>query len=222
LDDAKAALDESLTLARELGDLTRELFALNRLGTVAMQVQEDWDEGERLFTEIHTRAVAAGNRERAMTALNNLGVVASNRKEYTATREYIQQALALAREIGVQDMVALGLLNLAEGDIQLGQLAAARVSLREGLALAQRLGALPLVVLAVKYFGYLAHAEGQTERALSLIGLARKQPAWGSDNQHELEAALAEWALDPSVVEAGLKKGEVLDWEETVRELLKG
>ena len=32
----------------------------------------------------------------------------------------------------------------------------------------------------------------------------------------------AEWALDPSVVEAGMKKGEELDWEETVRELLKG
>jgi len=34
--------------------------------------------------------------------------------------------------------------------------------------------------------------------------------------------ALTEWALDPSVVEAGMKKGEELDWEETVRELLTG
>jgi hypothetical protein len=33
---------------------------------------------------------------------------------------------------------------------------------------------------------------------------------------------LAEWALDPSVVDAGVKKGEELDWEETVRELLQG
>jgi hypothetical protein len=36
-----------------------------------------------------------------------------------------------------------------------------------------------------------------------------------------LEITLAEWALDSSVVEAGLKAGEALDWEETVRELLK-
>jgi hypothetical protein len=31
----------------------------------------------------------------------------------------------------------------------------------------------------------------------------------------------AEWALDPSVVEAGLAKGAELDWDETIEELLK-
>ena len=106
-------------------------------------------------------------------------------------------------------------------DIKLGQLAAARAGLREGLALAQRLGALPWVVGAVMDFADLAHAEGQTERALALLGLARNQPAWSSDHQRELDATLAEWALDPSVVEAGLKKGEALDWDETVKELLR-
>jgi hypothetical protein len=72
------------------------------------------------------------------------------------------------------------------------------------------------------YFGFLAHAEGQTERALAYIGLVRRQPAWGSDNQRILDAALAEWALDPSVAEAGLQAGESLDWDATVQELLKG
>jgi CheY-like chemotaxis protein len=33
--------------------------------------------------------------------------------------------------------------------------------------------------------------------------------------------ALAEWALDPAVVETELKKGEALDWDETVKELLE-
>jgi hypothetical protein len=31
---------------------------------------------------------------------------------------------------------------------------------------------------------------------------------------------LAEWALDPSVVEAWLKQGEALDWDATIKELL--
>ncbi len=219
LDVAKVALEENLALARALGDLPRELFALNRLGTVALQ--SDLAESERLYTEVHTRAVAAGNRERAMTALNNLSVVADERKEYAAAQEYGYQALALAREIGAQDMVAVGLLNQAEGDIKLGQLAAARVGLREGLALALRLGALPWVVGAVRGFANLAYAEGQTERALALLDLAGKHPAWSSDNQHQLDGTLVEWALDPSVVEAGLQAGEALDWDATVRELLK-
>jgi tetratricopeptide (TPR) repeat protein len=219
LDDAKVALDESLALARALGDVTRELLALMRLGLV-IGAQGDLDEKERLFTEVHTRAVAAGNRFRAMSALNNLGAVAAERKDYAGARDYYQQSLALAREIGSQSFIALGLINLADTDIKLGQLSAVREGLREGLALAQRLGALPLAGEAVMYFGNLAHAEGQTERALALIGLARNHPAWISDNQREMDAALAEWALDPAVVEAGLNKGSELDWDATIKELL--
>lgn len=219
LDDAKAALNESLTLARELGDVTRELFALNRLGGVYFQI--DLAEAERLLTEVHTRAVTVGNREREMTALNNLGSVAKERNEYERSRDYFQQAVSLAREIGAQDMVALGLLNTAAVDIALGNLSA-RVGLREGLALALRLGALPWVVQAVTQFAGLAHAEGQTERALALCGLARNHPAWNSDRQHGLDSTLAEWALDPFVAEAGMAKGAELDWDKTIEELLKG
>jgi len=215
LDNAKVALNESLALARMLGDVTRELFALNRL---AMTLTDSAEE-ERFYTEVQARAVAAGNRERAMTALNNLGAVAYYQGDYAVAKEYYQQALALAREIA-QDSVALFLLNLAANDIKLGQLAAARAGLREGLAL--RVGALSWVVRAVKSFGYLAHAEGQSERALALLGLAGNHPAWNSDNQRDLDMTLAEWALDPSVVEAGLKKGEGLGWDTTIQELLKG
>ncbi len=128
--------------------------------------------------------------------------------------------MAFAREIGAQKAVALWLINLGYLDSKLGQLAAARADLREGLALAQRLGALPLAGEAVMYFGSLAHAEGQTERSLALFGLARNQPAWNSENQGILDTTLAEWALDPSVVEAGMAKGKELDWDETVKELL--
>jgi tetratricopeptide (TPR) repeat protein len=218
LDDAKTALNESLTLARALGDLPRELFALNRLGVVGLQ--QDVAEAERLFTEVYARAVAAGHRERAMRALNNLGVVADERGDRAAGQVYTQQALTLAREIGAQQSIALYLLNLAEADIRLGQLAAAPEKLREGLALALRLGLPPSVVTAVLYFGFLAHAAGQTERALALLGLARHHPAWSGDDQRELDTALAEWGLDVAEVEAGMKMGEALDWDTTIQELL--
>jgi len=219
LDEARVALDESLALARTLGDLTRELFALNRLGTVCIQI--DLAETERLYMEVRTRAVAAGNRERAMTALNNLGMVAEERKDYSLARDNYQQALALGREIGVQDMVATGLTNLANIDITLGTLSAARTELHEGLAYALRLGMLPQVVAAVIAFASLAYAQGQTERTLALCGLARRQPAWSSDNQRELDTMLTQWALDPAVVERGMAKGMELDWDKTIEELLK-
>jgi len=157
-----------------------------------------------------------------LNALNNLGELRKVHKEYAAARDYYQQMLALAPEVGSQAAIALGLINVAEMDIQLGQLAEARAGLREGLALAQRVGAHPWVLAAVKGFGNLAYAERQTERALALLGLVRNHPVWNGDMQRDLEMMLVELALDPSVVEAGLKQGEALDWDATVKELMKG
>ena len=220
LDEAKAAQDESLTLARASGDVVRELFALHGLGHVVRQ-QNNLAEAERLYAEVYTRAVAAGNRYMAMYALNSLGLVADACKEYAAARDYLQQALVFAREIGAQLATALFFLNLADMDIKLDDFSSAREKLREGLALALRLGAPVRVLQAVHYFGYLAHAEGQTERALALLGLARQHPAWYSADQYELDVWLAGRALDPAVVEAGLAQGAALDWDATIQELLK-
>ena len=220
--EARAALAESLALAQVLGDMNRELTALNNLGLVAL-VQENVAEAEVLFTEVHTRATAVGNRKQAAEGLVNLSMVADLRQDHKAARSNLQQALALAREMGAQHSIALGLVNLAYVDIKLGQLAAARAGLREGLALALRLGALPYIMVgAVSNFAELALAEGQTEWALALCGLARRQPAWSNDDQRLMDETLARWALDPSVVEAGLANGAELDWDTTIQELLKG
>jgi tetratricopeptide (TPR) repeat protein len=218
-DDARALQEESLGLARDLGDVTGELIALNVLGL--LQKQTDPSEAERLFAEVHTRAVAVGNREREMTALNNLGDMAFHRKDYTAAQDYFKQTIALAREIGAQDMIAMVLSNLAGCDIQLGNLSAARARLHEGLALALRLGSMPEVMGAVCNFAEIAYAEEQNERALALLRLARHRPAWSSEHQREMDRMLAEWGLDPSVVESAMAKGAELDWDETIRELLE-
>ncbi len=219
LDDVSAMMTESLDLARALDNVHLELPVLNMLAT--LRWQQDGDEAEQLFRDIHTRALAVGERLTALTTINNLGVMADGRGDYKTARDNFQHALALAREIGAQEDIALSLINLADEEIKLGELDTARANSREGLALALRLGALPRVVQVVVNFGYLAYAEGQIERALALHGLARRHPAWGGEHQRELDSALARWALDPAVAEAGLMQGELLDWDATVQELLK-
>jgi class 3 adenylate cyclase/tetratricopeptide (TPR) repeat protein len=220
-DESQIALDESLSLARDLGDRTRELLALNRLAALA-QIRGDLDGVERLLQEMLAGAVVAGNREREAVAIGNLGTVAHECKDYALAQAYYQRSLALSREIGIQDMVATNLLNLAEMYIAQGELPAARAELRDGLTLALRLGYLRLVLGAVIVFGRLAHAEGQHEWALVLLGLASHHSAWSNEHQHEMVKLLAEWGLDPSVVEAGRAKGAELDWDETIRDLLVG
>jgi hypothetical protein len=128
---------------------------------------------------------------------------------------------AQARELGVQDVIALGALNLADIDISLGQFAAARSEIHEGLALALRIGLPPRVLQAVRMFAYLKHYEGQTERALALLGMAQRQPAWTDEHQHDVETVVSQWALDPTVVAAGLAKGAALDWDLILQGLLK-
>ncbi len=219
LPEAQAIFDESLTLARQLGDLLRELSALNRLGVIANR-QGKVDEAERLWQDVYQRAEAAGNRELAMSACNNLGVLATRKRDYLVAQDNYQQALALAREIGSQHGIVVFLNNLADGHIRLGELAAARAELSEALNLALRLGAQPWMIIAVTALGYLAHAEGQTERALALIGMARCQPAWSEENQRELEFHVSEWGLAPAVLEAGYAKGAAFDWETTLQELV--
>jgi len=56
---------------------------------------------------------------------------------------------------------------------------------------------------------------------LPLFGLARRHPAFSREFQHEMDMTLAEWALEPSVVEASMAKGAELDWDKTIEELLK-
>lgn len=219
LPKATESLQESLQLARKLTDITRELFAVNRLGTVALQ--HDLSEAERLFQEVYERAVQTGNRERAMVALNNLGVVADQRQQPTVQQKYMQQALALSREIGSLQSVALYLNNLASLDMRLRQFSEARQKLREALVLSLRLGTVPWSVVAVRNFGLLAYLEGQPDRMLALWNLTYHHPAWSSDSQRVLEADMAEYQIDPQLVEAGLAQEPTLNWAETIAELLK-
>ncbi len=110
LEKARGYLEESLALARSMNDVPRILFALNRLGTVS---QENPDVAEPFLAETLQLAKTSGNRERAMAALNNLGDVSRKRGDWARARAQHEQALAIARELGARQDVALFLLNVS-------------------------------------------------------------------------------------------------------------
>jgi tetratricopeptide (TPR) repeat protein len=219
LDLARAYLGESLSLSRALGDTARTIFTLNGLGLVYLQI--DLAEAERVYKEAHTLALATGNRERTQLVLGNLGEVSKMRGNWADARALHQQALALARELGARQFIALDLLNLAGDSVVLRDYPAARTALREGLALARELGALPWVVGVEGVFADLFAAEGNTSRALALIGLCQRHPAFSSDHRREVDAMLARWNLDAATVEAGLAQGAALEFDATVEEIAR-
>jgi class 3 adenylate cyclase/tetratricopeptide (TPR) repeat protein len=210
---------DALEIGKAIGDNATVMMALNRLGVVSGALGEPAEE-ERCYQETLSLALALGNRERAAAALNNLGAQAGEQGNWQKARVYYQRALEFSRETGAQQGLALHQVNLGLANIQLGYLAEAGQLLREGTALAWRLGALPVIVSALTYFGILAHAEGYQERALQLIGLARTNPAFDSEAEREIGLYMAEWQLDPALVEAGLQAGTELNLAAVINELI--
>jgi predicted ATPase len=219
LEAARRYLEESLGLARKLDDTTQVLYALNRLGTVAL-LQPDLDTAQRLYEECRVLAVAAGNREREAAALINLGVVAGQRGDPASAKRCAQAVLEIATDIGQQDMMALALLNLCEASLRSGDLDAARRELRDGVALARRLGTLPWLLAAVTNFAELQAATGNISRALALLGLVRQHPAASRDARLQVDEVIAQLHLAPAVVEEGLSRSAALHLDTVVAEIL--
>jgi hypothetical protein len=117
-------------------------------------------------------------------------------------------------------MMALALLNLCEASLRSGDLDAARRELRDGVALARRLGTLPWLLAAVTNFAELQAATGNISRALALLGLVRQHPAASRDARLQVDEVIAQLHLAPAVVEEGLSRSAALHLDTVVAEIL--
>jgi predicted ATPase/class 3 adenylate cyclase len=121
--------------------------------------------GHRVTLEALTRA---GAQERTLArwgGLADAGQVAFFMGRYREARTYLEESLAIAREIGDTRSVAavlqpLGMACLGEGDVP-----TARVHLREGLALARKLGNKRELAAATNALAQLHRMEGALDAA---------------------------------------------------------
>ena len=100
--EATESGEESLQIARDIGDTTIELMALNRLGTLKTFTEagdRDLDGAEKLLEECLKLARRIGDRQRESAALTNLGVVYSMRKDTPESIRYTEMALEILREV---------------------------------------------------------------------------------------------------------------------------
>jgi tetratricopeptide (TPR) repeat protein len=215
-EEAGPWLEECVEVSRAAEDTNRLLFALNRRAYMT----EDLTERERCFRETIELATAVGNRERMMAAYNNLAAVADERKDYSGGRDYLNQALCIAREIGARSDAALFLLNLGFSHIQLNELSNARSSLMEGITIAREMESKPWVMAGLAFAAALVAVEGGWPRALALLGLCQSQSATSRDIQNEIDKILARCPFDVTAIEDGLAQGRKLDIESTLVEVL--
>jgi sugar phosphate isomerase/epimerase len=83
---------------------------------------------------------------------------------------HLTEAIALCREIGDEDGLAVNLHNIARAEVALGRPDEGRAALRESIALARRLGYREVLAYCLGGLAELALLEDDAERAATMLG----------------------------------------------------
>jgi non-specific serine/threonine protein kinase len=96
---AKGLLHESLALLRDIGDPARAARVLAALAWLSIQ-QGQYPDVEAPARESADYARATGDRRLLLSSLGNLAIALHRQGQWAAARELLEQALAVARELG--------------------------------------------------------------------------------------------------------------------------
>jgi predicted ATPase/serine/threonine protein kinase len=165
---ARAYLEESLSIWRELGDKLGIATVLNNLGWVACELN-DLATGQALSEEGLALNRELDEKRGMAVAHNNLGWVASYRGDFREARAHHERNLALRDEIGDQRGIAFTLTNLAWAELSLGDHARAHDLLKEALTINHRVNDKVLLSWALIVQSMLLLDQGEPDRAVAAI-----------------------------------------------------
>jgi hypothetical protein len=133
-----------------------------------------------------------------------------------------QRSLQLSREVGSDALATSGLSGIANALILQGELEAGRKQMFERLRAEVAMGNEGGQAFAVTEFGRLLALEGDQEKGLEYIGLGRINPQVANFGRRYFGRLIeqARGDLTDEQVEAALKRGEKLELEDVVSELL--
>ncbi|HEX7310080.1 MAG TPA: BTAD domain-containing putative transcriptional regulator [Gaiellaceae bacterium] len=217
LEQAESFLEESLALARELGDEPGMARATLSLAVIAVS-NSDYERAARLNEETIELARAADERRVLSTAINNLGDLALHRGRYDDAAYWTSEAVALARELRHREGLTLALLNLGQACLHMGRQDEASASFEEAFALARELGYQEALAYALEGLAALLAARGEPVRAARMVGAAEllleKLGASldrAAQELHERTLDLARVDLSEELLAAHLREGRSLD-----------
>lgn len=169
---ARAVLEESLDIARAMGDESRVAAVLQPLAFAVLGL------GDLPAARSHSEeglAIARrkGDRRQIAAALTGLAQVCRMQGDTAAAEPMYEQALALERELGARESVAIGLLNLAMVAISRQATTQAGEFLAEALAIVVATGARRTGQSALDVCAGLGAARGEAELAARLYGAAQ-------------------------------------------------
>ncbi|MBI4704217.1 MAG: sigma 54-interacting transcriptional regulator [Deltaproteobacteria bacterium] len=182
-EQARASLERSVELARQLGDPRTLSVAFASLA-FALQRGDKLDEAQRAHEQALVHAEQAGDAGSVATTRLNLAGIAHMRGDIAGAIEHLKAAVDMGRRSGRESTVHQALLNLAQLDLYLGRHVRARASIetlaqqRERLAPAAQAQLLGLEGESAAVAGELAHgAEACRQCACAYEKLGRSVDA---------------------------------------------
>ncbi len=196
---AKALVQESLDLYRELGNEEEVARAIAELGGIAI-AEEDLDTAAARYEEAVPLFREQGHPSRVAAALGNLGTVAHMRRDYPTAVGYYEEAIELAKETGDSDGVAVNFHNLARSELARGRAGEGLEALRESLVIARRIGYREVIAYCLGGLAELAMIEADPERAATMLGasdhLFAEIGAIPSPDEAEVQERVAAYVVD--------------------------
>lgn len=206
---ARAALERSVSVARDARDQRVEGLALTCLGLVLQRGGAN-DEAREAYHQALKVARAAGDANMLGTAQVNLAVLLKVQGDIARAIEHFEAALDMGKRSGRRNTVRASLINLANLDLYLGRLARARINIQ---ALEAQSDTLPANAKA-QLFGLQAELHGRAgEIERSVEAYARCAAAYEELGDRSVGA---EVYLESVLVEAQASQPDVDRMKETL------
>jgi predicted ATPase/DNA-binding SARP family transcriptional activator len=171
---AKALLEASLALRREVGEERHANWASLHLGRVAL-LQGEFDRAVTIYHEVVATFRRIAYQPGIANALMYLGMALSYRGQPVQAESLLAESLPLLREANDAWAVARALFGLGKVALHRGELARAMDLLQESLRLARERRDRAQMVECVEAIAFVAGARGYREQAARLLGAAECQ-----------------------------------------------
>jgi len=218
---ARVMLEENITVLGELENernaatTLKRFYALNLLGYLAINEDNDYAQGEAFWEKSLASVQEVGDTLQVGTTLSNLGYAALMQGNYERATTRCEEALALAHELGSagvdiipETSVNKGLVALLQSDYD-----RARMSFEEALVMGQNRGRKASVINSLEAMASLSGVLGEPTRSARLWGTAEAAREATAIVLPPGERTLHE----PYLVSARTRLGD-RKWEETLAE----
>jgi tetratricopeptide (TPR) repeat protein len=174
--EARACLEESLAIGRELQDRVAITSVLQPLGMAAM-AQGDLVVARGYLDEALVLAQSCGEKREVAGALNSLAMLDRVEGHPERTEPLYREAARLMREVGDRESEAISLLNLAMVSIMQGNGTAARSMILDALAAARETQSRPVMQSVLEVTAGLAAVLRDWTAAARFFGAAEAYAA---------------------------------------------